>query len=192
MARKYEFRMDPEHSGGLGRLLLTKKQRYTLLRWSLYGLVCLSGLLAQDVLMHRMSIFGATTDLVPCLIIMIAVLQDADTGSVFSLVASCLYYFSGSAPDVYVIPIITGISIFMVIFRQGYLRQGFFAVLLCAAMGMLTYEMGLFGIGLFLGRTLLSRLNVLLLTAGLTLAAVPIAYPILRSIGKIGGEIWKE
>ncbi len=192
MARKYEFRMDPEHSGGLGRLLLTKKQRFSLLRWSLYGLVCLSGLLAQDVLMHRISILGATTDLVPCLIFMIAVLQDADTGSVFALAASCLYYFSGSAPDVYVIPVITGISIFMVIFRQGYLRQGFFAVLLCAATGMLIYEMCLFGIGLFLGQTLLSRLNVLLLSAGLTLAAVPVGYPILRSIGKIGGEIWKE
>ncbi len=192
MARKQEFRMDPEYSGLLGRLLLTKKQRLSLLRWCLYALVCLAGLILQDVLLYRLTFMGATTDLVPCLIFMIAVLQDAESGSVFALVASCLYYFSGSAPDVYVIPILTGLSIFLVIFRQSYLRQGFFAVLLCSAAGMLLYEMTLFAIGLFLTRTLPERAGVLAMTALLTLVAVPISYPILRATQKIGGEIWRE
>ncbi len=192
MAKKYEFRKDPEGGGLLGRLLLTKKQRQSLLRWSLYTLVCVLALLAQDVVLHRLHLWGAGADLVPCLILMITVLQDAQTGSIFALTASCLYYFSGSAPGVYVIPLLTALSVFLVIFRQGYLQQGFIAVLLCAAAGMLVYEMSLFAVALFLERTLLSRAWVLALTALLTLAVVPLAYPVLRAIGKIGGEIWKE
>ncbi len=192
MARKQEFRQDPEHNGFLGRLLLTKKQRLACLRWTLFGLMTLVALLAQDVLLYRMDIYGATTDLVPCMILMIAVLQDAEAGGMYALIASCLYYFSGSAPGPYAIPILTAIAIFAAIFRQAYLRQGFFAVLLCAALGMALYEMSLFGIGLFLARTLPERLPVLALTALLSLAAVPVSYPVLRSIGKIGGEVWKE
>ncbi len=192
MAKKNEFRMDPESISGLGRLLLTQKQRQSLLRWSLFALACILGSLLQDVVLCRVSLHGATTDIVPCMILMVAVLLDAENGSVFALVAACLYYFSGSAPGPYVIPLVTGVSIFAVIFRQAYLRQGFFAVLLCALLGMLAYEMSIFGIGLFLGHTTADRAIVFALTAVWTLAAVPVAYPVLRAIGKIGGEIWKE
>ncbi len=192
MARKNEFRMDPENSGILGRLLLTQKQRLSLLRWSLYGLVCLAGLLLQDVLLYRLPVFGAVADLVPCLILVVAVLQDAENGGIFALTASCLYYFSGSAPGPYVIPLLTGICVFIVIFRQAYLQQGFLAVLLCALVGMAVYEMSVFAIGLFLGRTRMARLGVVALSGGLSLLAVPLTYPVLRAIQKIGGEIWKE
>ncbi len=192
MAKKNEFRMDPEHTSGLGRYLLTKKQRQSLLRWSLYGLTCLVSALLQDVLLCRLSYREATTDLVPCMIIMIAVLQDADTGSIFALIASCLYYFSGTAPGPYSIALITAISIMLVIFRQAYLRQGFFAVLICAALGMALYEMSVFGIGLFLGYTLPDRWIVAALKGALTMIAVPFSYPVLRATLKIGGETWKE
>lgn len=192
MAKKYEFRMDPDRSDNMGKLLLTKKQRFAILRWFLFSLVCIVGLLLQDVLLCQVSIRGVGIDVVPCLIIVIAVLQEAESASIFSLAASCIYYFSGSAPGPYIIPIITAVAVFAVIFRQGYLRQGFWAVLLCAAGGMLIYEMSVFGIALFLGQTLLQRAGVMALTALLTLAVVPVIYPVLLSIGKIGGETWKE
>ena len=53
-------------------------------------------------------------------------------------------------------------------------------------------RVAVFGIGVFLGRTILRRLGAFCLTAVLSSAAVPLIYPILLSIGKIGGEIWKE
>ncbi len=192
MARKNEFRMDPDRSGGWGRWLLTRRQQLQLLRWSLYALVCLAALLAQDAVLYRVDLRGAGTDIVPCVILMIAVLQDADSGSLFTLVASTLYYFSGSAPGAYCIPMLTGLGILLIIFRQSYLRQGFFAALLCAAIGMLTYEMGVFCICLFLGQVMASRVGIMSVTALLSLAAVPVTYPMLRAIGKIGGEVWKE
>ena len=193
MARKkYEFRPDVERNDILGKILLTKQQRQSVLRWTLFALVCLVGLLLQDVVMSRVSILGATTDLVPCCILAVCILQGAEIGCVFALTGSVLYYFSGSAPGAYVIPLITGISVLAAIFRQGYLRKGFSALLLCGSVGLMLYELCVFGIGLFLGYTRLDRVGSFCLTALYTLATLPILYPILLSIGKIGGETWKE
>lgn len=190
--KKYEFRPDVIRNDILGKLLLTRKQRQTFLRWMLFSAVCLVGLLAQDVIMSRVRIFGATTDLVPCLIFCVCILQGAESGCVFALLASLVYQFSGSAPGVACIPLITALAVTAAIFRQAYLRQGLDALLLCLAGCLVIYELATFGIALFLGQTLISRIVVPLLTAGLSFLAVPLAYPILISIGKIGGETWRE
>lgn len=193
MARKkYEFRPDQEKNDILGKLLLTQKQRRIALRWLLYSLVCLAGLIVQDVVMSRVSLLGGTTDLVPGFILAICILQGGESSCIFALIASVLYYFSGSAPGPYCIPLITIISICAAIFRQGYLRKGFSALMLCAAMGLVLYELSVFGIGLFIGHTLWSRFGCFCITTALTLVCLPALYPILLSIGKIGGETWKE
>ena len=124
--------------------------------------------------------------------LLITVLVGTECGSLFVLIASSVYYFSGSAPGPYAIPVIVGIAVFLVIFRQSYLQQGFFTILVCAALGMLVYEMCIFCIGLFLERTMLARAGIFATTALLSLMVVPVAYPILMSIGKLGGDTWKE
>ena len=192
MARDYEFRPDPEGSGNFEKLLLSQRQRFGLLRWTLFGLLCVLALLVQDVMVYRVDFFGAGTDLVPCVIIMITALQGAEAGSIFALLASIVYYFSGSAPGPYVVPLITVIAILAVIFRQACLRQGFFSILLSTALGMVCYELVLFGIGLFLRHTVAHWGISAVFTAVLSLAAVPVGYPIARAISKIGGEAWKE
>lgn len=192
MARKHEFKPDRQRSDFLGKLLLTKKQRRSLLRWTLFGVVCLAGLLVQDVALYRLSLWGSCAEIVPCLILMVAIMQGAESGCVFALIASCLYFFSGSAVGPYVIPLITAVSILVAIFRQGNLRQGFGAILLCAAVGMLLYEFSVYGVGLFLDLTTPEHWPGVAITALLSLLAVPVAYPVLLAIGKIGGETWIE
>ncbi len=192
MAREYEFRPDPERSDSLDKLLLTQRQRFGLLRWTLFGTACLVGLLAQDTMLSRLDVFGAGTDLAPCFLFMVAALQGAEQGSIFALAGSIVYYFSGSAPGPYVIPMITVLSVLAAVFRQACLPRGFVSILICAAGSMLAYEMGLFAIGRFLGYLPAGQAGILALTALLSLAAVPPAYPVLVSIGKIGGETWKE
>ncbi len=192
MAKKYDFRPDPEGSGDLGKLLLTGLQRRRVLRWSLYAAVCLAALLLQDVLLCRVVVFGAVPDIVPCIVLMVCTMQGAEDGSIFALAAACFYYFSGSAAGPYVIPILVAIAVFLVIFRQSYLKQGFLTILVCTALGMLVYELLLFCVGLFLERTYWDRLGAFATTAGISLLAVPPAYPVLMSIGKLGGDTWKE
>lgn len=194
MAKKnrYEFRPDKVNNDTLGKLLLTRQQFYRLLRWLLLSAVCLAGLVLQDAVMSRFRLLGASTDLVPVLIFAICILQGGENGCIFALVASLLYHFSGSAPGPYCVVLITFPAVLAAIFRQAYLRKGFSALMLCSSVCMVLYEIGVFLIGLFLKQTYPQRFGFFLLTAVWTLICLPAVYPILLSIGKIGGETWKE
>lgn len=81
--QKEEFREDKPRSGLLSKLYLTQKQRLQLLKWALYALVLVVLSVVQDVLLSRFSIFGTTTELVPCGIFLIVVAEGMETGSVF-------------------------------------------------------------------------------------------------------------
>lgn len=190
--RKHDFRPDKERANALSKLYITKKQRLTIAKWLLMALVLVVVSVLQDVVMSRVSLFGATTDLVPVALLTACIMLDPESGSVFVLVASALYYFSGTAPGPHVILLITLLGILVAIVRQNYLRYGFFAVALCAAGAMMLYELTIYALGFFLGQTTGSRFMAFVTTGLLSLAAIPILYPIFTAIGKIGGETWKE
>ena len=192
MAKKYDFRPDRTGTSDLGKLYITKKQRLKVLKWTLFALCCLVLLILQDVLMSRLSFFGATTDLVACAILMICLLSGAESGGVFAVAASFIWVFSGSAPGIYSAVLLTALGIFLSIFRQMYLRKGYGATVFCTGIALLGYEMAVFVIGLLLGATRLDRAGIFLLTALYSGLAMPLLYPILSAISKIGGETWKE
>lgn len=189
---KHEFRPDRRGTGKLNKLWPTPKQQLRILRWALYGVLCLVALLAQDVLLYRVNVTGGCTDLLPCLVIMVTVIQGVEGGSIFALVASVLYFFSGSSPGFHVIPVLTFVAVGTVIFRHAFLRRGFGSMLLCTALGMLVYELSLFTVSLFLKLTVFSRAGAALVTVALSLIAVPLCYPVLMTVGKLGGEAWGE
>ena len=192
MARKNEFKSDKPHSGFWGKLYLTQKQRKEILKWSLYGALLLALSLLQDVVLCRLDLFGATTELVPVGIFLICILEGAESGSIFALVSSLLYLFSGTAAGPYSMVLITVLAVGVTIFRQAYLQKGLAAAVLCAGTAMLAYELLQFVMGLFLGLTIPIRIVGFLITAGLSIIALPVLYPIALSIGTIGGETWKE
>lgn len=192
MGKKREFKPDKQGTSFWYKLYLTKKQRAFGLKWSLYALVLLTASVVQDVILCRTRFLDATSDLVPCAIFLICLLEGSEKGSIFALVSACLYHFSGTAPGVFAIPLITGIALAVTIFRQSYLQKGFGTALLCVAVAMLLYELSTFGLGLFLNLTRLDRLMGFGITAALSMIAVPILYPILLSIGTIGGQTWNE
>jgi len=192
MAKKYEFKPDKPQSTWLSKLYLTKKQRSAILKWFLYALLLLVLSVVQDVILCRFRFFGATTELVPCAIFLICIMEGTERGSVFALIASLFYLFSGTAAGTYSMVFITALAVFLCIFRQAYLQKGFSAAMLCTTVGMFLYEGAIFAFGLFLGLTTPSRITGFCITAALSLVAAPILYPITLSIGSIGGETWKE
>lgn len=192
MAKKREFKADKPYSGVLSHLYITEKQRRGILLWGLYGAVLVLLSVVQDVLLCRVRILGATTDLVPCAIILISVLEGSERGSVFSLVASAMYLFSGMAPGVYAMVMITALSIFGGIIRQGYLQKRFSSVALCVTAATLLYELGVFLMGLFFGLTTPARVIGFLITAGSSAAVILALYPLFAGIAGLGGESWKE
>ncbi|MBR2937172.1 MAG: hypothetical protein IKB80_01555 [Oscillospiraceae bacterium] len=192
MAKKQDFRPDKPTTSLLSHLILTKKQQKTLLKWVFYGLLLVALSVVQDVLLSQVRLLGATTELVPCAIFLICILEGTHTGSVFALISGLLYLFSGTAPGPYSMVAITFYSIFVCIFRQAYLQESFSSACLCTAMAMVAYVLTNFLFGLFLGLTPLSRIFGFLVTAVLTLLTVPVLYPVLKAIGAFGGYQWKE
>ena len=192
MRKKHEFKPDRVGTGVLDKIWLTPLQQLRVLRWALFGVVCVVGLLMQDVLLYRIDIGGGCTDLMPCLIIMVAVMQEPESGGIFALVMSVVYFFSGSAPGVHSIFLLTVLSVAVTIFRQVCLWRGFGAVMTCSSAAMFVYEMALFGVNLFLKQTTLQRFGAAMVTARLSVLSLFLAYPVLRAISKIGGDSWKE
>lgn len=192
MRRKNEFKSDKPYSGFWGKLFLTKKQRKGLLKWSLYGVFLIVLSLLQDVVLCKLRIFGATTELVPVGIFLICIIEGAESGSVFALVASLVYLFSGTATGPYSMVFITALAIGVTIFRQALLQKGFGAAVICTAAAILVYQLLQYLMGLFLGLTIPGRIIGFLMTALLSMVTIPALYPIALSIETIGGETWKE
>lgn len=193
MARKkYEFRPDRLEASPLKKIHITPKQRKALLKWSLYGVFLVLLSVVQDVILTRFRYYGASTELIPCAIMLICILEGADGGSVFALVASTVYVFSGAAPGAYSILLITVLGLVAAMFRQGFLRRGFGATWLCLCAAIMLYEALVFAVVLFLGQVSPARWYIFPLTGLLTLCVVPLLYPIARAIEKIGGDTWKD
>ena len=190
--RKYEFKPDRPEGSFFKKLYLTPLQRKRLLKWGLISAVLVLLSLVQDVLLSQISIFGATFALVPCGILLCAMFFDPETAAVFSLTASTLYFFSGSAAGVYTIALLTFLSTLLCIFRVGFLQRRFSALYLCAAVGMMGYQLLVFAIGCFLEQTFFGRFGIFMLCGVLSVAVMPLLYPIFLSISNIGGETWKE
>lgn len=192
MAKKHEFRPDKPQNTLLSHLVLTRKQQRVLLKWVLYGLLLVALSVLQDVLLSRVRLLGATTELVPCAIFLICIMEGSERGSVFSLVAGLLYLFSGTAPGPYSMVAITFCAVGVCVFRQAFLQESFSSAVLCTAVAMTAYGLTNFAFGLFLGLTRWSRIHGFLITVVLSMLAVPVLYPILKAIGAIGGRSWKE
>ncbi len=192
MAKKQEFKPDKPSISLASRLMLTKKQQRTLFKWIFYSLFLVILSVVQDVLLCRIRLLGATTELIPCAIFLICLIEGPHSGSLFSLIAGLLYLFSGTAPGPYSMVAIVFFSIGACILRQAYLQESFSSVMLCTAAAMVCYVLTNFAFGLFLGLTRFSRIHGFFITAGLSLLAVPLLYPITKAINAFGGHSWKE
>ena len=190
--KKNDFKPDRMGSGFLNKLYLTQRQRLSILKWTLYALFLVLLSLIQDVVLCRLSIRGATTDLVSASILLLCIMLPTDTCAIFALISTILYYFSGMAAGPYSILFLTALGIFMNILRYSYLRKGFGSSLVCAGCALMLYELLLFITGLFLAHTTAGRFTAFCVTGGISVAIMPLLYPIFLSIGKIGGESWKE
>lgn len=190
--RRNEFKPDKTNSGALNQLYITPKQRRTLRKWFLMALLLVLSSVVQDTMLCQLHILGGRFDLVPAVLLLACVMQDPETGSVFALVCACFYYFSGSAPGPYVIAFLTVLGVFFAIVRHCYLHDRFGSAFACAAAALMLYELILFAVGLFLGYTTLQRLKVYLVTGGLSVAVMPLYYPIIKAICKTGGVSWNE
>lgn len=193
MARKkIEFRPDPTGHNWADKLRLTPLQRKSVLKWMLYSAVCVAGLVLQDSMLARLRLFGGCFDVTPALIVLICVLEGSENGSLFALLASMVYVFSGTGQGHYCIAMLTLAAVLATAFRQSYLRRGAGSDLLCVGGAMVLYEMAVFTAGVVQGLTYRGRWGVFLMTAIISTLTAGAVYALLKYIGTIGGNAWKE
>ena len=190
--RQPEFRPDKQRIDWAGKLHITRQQRDRLLKWGSYVLLLILLLVIQDVLMSKVSIFGATTDLLAAAILLITVIEGVETGSVFVLIATVLFYFTGSAPGPYTVALLPVLGIGACMFRQRYWHRNLSSIVLCAGLALMIYELAVFGLGIFTGMTHWGRSFVFVGTGVLSWAVMLPLYPLIHRIGQIGGNTWKE
>lgn len=188
--RKYEFQPDRPQTSFLEKLYLTKIQRISLVRWTLHALMVLSLSLIQDVILCRMNIFGATTDLVPCAIFVLCMLLGAERGCVFTLIAGALFEFSGMGPGFHTIAAIPIIGIGLSMLQQSLLRKNTGSDLLFIAIAIMIYELAIFAVSLAVGETALFRIISAVATGMMSVMCSFLLYPIFKAIEKIGGTTW--
>ena len=187
-----DFKPDVQTATWAKTARLTKQQQLRLTKWVLYALTVVMAVVLQDVVMSQFSFFGATTDLPACVILLITVIEGTEVGSLFVLIASTVYYFSGNAPSATCILLLTAFGMAATLFRQMYWHRSKGSVLLCAALSLAAYELGLFVVGVTSQLTHWGRLPSFALTALYScLVQIPL-YSLIYKIGLIGGNTWKE
>ena len=187
-----DFKPDARTATWSKTLRLTRQQQLRLTKWLLYALMVILSVVIQDVVMSKFTLLGATTDLPACAILLITVIEGTEVGSLFVLIASTLYYFSGHAPFAAVIVLMTALGMAATLFRQMYWHRSKGSILLCAALALTGYELGLFSVGLSTHLTHWGRFPSFLLTALYScLVQIPL-YSLIYKIGLIGGNTWKE
>ncbi|MBE6979777.1 MAG: hypothetical protein E7431_05325 [Ruminococcaceae bacterium] len=195
MARKrkvYEFKPDRQGTSFFKRLYMTRLQRRQILKWFSLAALCVLLLTVQDVMMSQIRISGATTDLAVCAIFLIGLYEGTENGSLFALIASIVYLFSGSSPGAQCIALISCTTVGLNLLRQIYWRRSSGSILLCTCTAITIYEMLNFLFGIFVGSTIWDRFGVFVLVAVFTcITALPL-YPLVKLISKIGGDTWKE
>ena len=187
-----EFKPDAPLVSPLKSLRFTHLQWLQILRWLGYIGICVLCLVIQDSIMSRVSIFGATTDLAVAAMLLITVIEGSEVGSVFILVSSTIYYFSGSAPGPYCVVLLTIFGMCATLFRQLVWHRSPSSIILCAGLAAMAYEIGLYVVGMFMGLTRWYRGPRFLITGALTVAAMIPLYYLIYHIGQIGGYTWKE
>ena len=191
-APKYEFKPDRKQYNILKKLYITQLQRKQYLKWGLLAMLTVLMMVIQDVMLSQIRISGATTDLAICAILLIGLYEGTENGSLFVLLMSTFYHFSGSSPGPLTIAVATTLTIGFNLVRQMLWRRSFGSTMLCAAGAVLTYEMIIFLTGIFSGYTIWARAGVFFLTGVMTCVMLLPLYPLVRAISKIGGDTWKE
>lgn len=187
-----DFKPDNLEGGFWKFLHMTQAQKDRYAKWGLYIAVIAGLLMIQDVIMSQIHIYGATTDLAVCAILLITVMEGCEVGSVFVLIASILYYLAGTAPNAYVIAIMTFYGIGACMFRQMFWHRNRASIVLCAGLAMMAYEMTLFGLGIFQGLTRWDRVMSFALCGAYSWAVMIPLYTLIHKIGLIGENTWKE
>lgn len=181
--------MPQEWQRWLQKLRITKRQARSLVKWAVYAALLGVLLVIQGVILSRLPIFGVKLNLIPCYILCVCVVEGADRGGVFALLAGTVWALCGADLGPVSIIVLTIWGLLTGILMERLFRNNIFTCLLCCFGGCLVNETVTFFLLLFLGRvTAFQYVRIALPAVAMSMVGCPIFYYLSRLITRIGGS----
>ena len=165
-----------------------KQKSRTYLMWGLYALLFLLFMMVQTTLFGRVRFFGTKLNLLPAVVVCVAMWSGHEAGGLFGLLAAWVWYASGGEDG-----IMAMISFTVMGILAGYLCSAVFPRRFVPAMGLclcalLGHELTRFGLKFYLNGADFSLLRWSLTTVVITLPVCPVIYLLAKAVGKAGGR----
>lgn len=167
---------------------LTKTQWLGILKWSLYGLLTLLTLLLQTVVLSRTTALRIKPTPLPVLIVCICVREGPERGGVYAILASLLWCFSGADYGNLSVALLPVGAILSAVLCRAVLTLRFLPTALCAFAVTLLNASVIFVFKLILPPTVAldNYWRFLLPGAAISMLFLPIQYPLVKCISRIG------
>lgn len=167
---------------------LTKNQWLGILKWSLYGLLTLLTLLLQTVVLSRTTQLRIKPTPLPVLIVCVCVREGPERGGIYAIVTALLWCFSGADYGNLSMAILPVGAILSAVLCRAVLTLRFLPTALCAFGVCLLNASIIFVFKLILPPTVAldNYWRILLPGVALSMAFLPIHYPLVKCISRIG------
>lgn len=170
----------------MNKLHITHKQWICFLKWLTYCVMFVLTVTIQGSLLGRFTILGVKLNLIPCLIICVAIVEGMERGGIFALCTSLVWALSGGDFGFVSIVVLTACAIFCAWLCSAFLYQTIFPCALCCLGTLLLSESAIFLLRMLLGSVEpMQYLMVLLPGVLFSMVGCPIFYCLSRLITKI-------
>lgn len=173
----------------LKKLHITKSQWRIFFKWALYAAAFVATLVIQSVILSRIPVFGAKVNLVPYFVGCVCIIEGADSGSVFALVASLVWALSGGDLGYVSILVLTCGGMGLGLLMRKLLRQQLLTCVICCFALSLCHESAIFLLRLFLDAATASQyFRILIPGVLLGIPSCPAFFYLFRAIHRVGGS----
>lgn len=170
----------------MNKLHITRKQWICFFKWLTYTVMFLLTLTLQGTILSRFTILGTKLNLIPSLIVCVALIEGSESGGVFALCSSVIWALSGGDYGVLAIVLLTACAVFCAWLCSAFLHNTLLPCLCCCLGTMLLSESCIFLLRLFLGSVApMQYVLVLLPGVGFSVLSCPVFYYLSRLITKI-------
>lgn len=164
-----------------------EKRSKTALMWGLYAILFLLVLVIQSVFLGRVRVLGGKFDLLPMVIVCIALWTGHEKAALFGLIAALVWQMAGAEDGIVAIvtyPLTAALAGWLF---DSWLPRGFLPCLLLCLVACLCQQCLVFLLKYYVEGISLSLALRIPVTAALSCLAVPVLYGLSKAIGKVGG-----
>lgn len=157
-----------------------------ILMWALFALLYLLVMLVQTTLFGRLRIFGVKLNLMPVVLVCIAMQVNHEAAGLFGLIAGFVWYACGADDAALALVSYTILAILGAWISDNFLAKRFLSAMLLCLVAVLLHEGARFVLKYYLKDAPGRLLIWVPVITGLSIIPSPVIYLLAKSIRKVG------